>query len=92
MVVLKSKPDSGDTSMANDDKENAAPDAAAPDNSTSKTLNIGDVLPPITLKNEKEEDINVSGLTAKNGVVFFLIPKADTCKIGFLVTNASSDH
>ncbi|KAH7915504.1 thioredoxin-like protein [Hygrophoropsis aurantiaca] len=41
-------------------------------------LDIGDLLPSITVKNEKGEDIDVASLAATNGVVFFLVPKADT--------------
>jgi hypothetical protein len=32
----------------------------------------------LTLKNEKDEDVDVSTLAEENGVVFFLVPKADT--------------
>jgi peroxiredoxin Q/BCP len=32
----------------------------------------------LTLKNEKDEDVDVSTLAAEKGVVFFLVPKADT--------------
>ena len=41
-------------------------------------INIGDTLPPYTLKNEKDEDIDVATLAADKGVIFFLVPKADT--------------
>jgi len=41
-------------------------------------IDIGDVLPSVTLKNEKGEDVDVAELAAEKGVVFFLIPKADT--------------
>jgi peroxiredoxin Q/BCP len=41
-------------------------------------LDIGDTLPSYTLKNEKDEDIDVSALTAEKGLVLFLVPKADT--------------
>lgn len=43
-----------------------------------KTIDIGDGLPELTLKNEKGEDVEVASLTAEKGVVFFLVPKADT--------------
>ena len=36
------------------------------------------MLPSYILKNEKDEDVDVASLTAENGVVFFLVPKADT--------------
>ena len=42
-------------------------------------LQVGDNLPDITLKNENGEDVIVKSLTsAEQGVVFFLVPKADT--------------
>jgi hypothetical protein len=41
-------------------------------------LKIGEDLPSITLKNEKEEDVNVGDLAKEKGVVLFLVPKADT--------------
>ncbi len=40
---------------------------------------MGDNLPNITLKNENGEDVIVNSLTsAEQGVVFFLVSKADT--------------
>ncbi|KAJ7343860.1 AhpC-TSA-domain-containing protein [Mycena albidolilacea] len=41
-------------------------------------IDIGDSLPTLTLKNEKDEDVEVASLTADKGLVLFLIPKADT--------------
>lgn len=41
-------------------------------------IDIGDPLPSYTLKNEKDEDVDVSTLTAEKGLVLFLVPKADT--------------
>ncbi|RPD65530.1 AhpC-TSA-domain-containing protein [Lentinus tigrinus ALCF2SS1-6] len=41
-------------------------------------INIGDTLPSYTLKNEKDEDVDVATLAAEKGVIFFLVPKADT--------------
>ena len=35
-------------------------------------------MPSLTLKNEKGEDLDVSSLASDKGVVFFLVPKADT--------------
>jgi peroxiredoxin Q/BCP len=43
-------------------------------------IDIGDTLPSHTLKNEKDEDIDVSTLIAEKGLVLFLVPKADTRK------------
>ena len=48
------------------------------DDVAGANLNIGDLIPPITLKNEKDEDVNVVELTADKGLVLFLVPKADT--------------
>ncbi|KAJ7229309.1 thioredoxin-like protein [Mycena haematopus] len=41
-------------------------------------IDIGDSLPSLTLKNEKDEDVEVSSLTEEKGLVLFLVPKADT--------------
>lgn len=43
-----------------------------------KPIDIGDVLPSVTLKNEKDEDVEISTLAAEKGVILFLVPKADT--------------
>ncbi|GJE92478.1 AhpC-TSA-domain-containing protein [Phanerochaete sordida] len=43
-----------------------------------KSIDVGDSLPSLTLKNEKGEDVDVSTLTAEKGVILFLVPKADT--------------
>ena len=36
------------------------------------------MLPTLTLKNEKDEDLEVSTLAKEKGVILFLVPKADT--------------
>ncbi|KAF8181407.1 thioredoxin-like protein [Mycena galopus ATCC 62051] len=41
-------------------------------------IDIGDSLPTLTLKNEKDEDVEVASLTEDKGLVLFLVPKADT--------------
>jgi len=41
-------------------------------------IDIGDVLPALTLKNENDEDVQIADLAAESGVVMFLVPKADT--------------
>lgn len=41
-------------------------------------IDIGGTLPTLTLKNEKDEDVQVADLAAQRGVVMFLVPKADT--------------
>jgi len=50
----------------------------------SLAIDIGDSLPSLTLKNERDEDIDVSTLTAEKGVVFFLVPKADTRELNYV--------
>ena len=62
----------GGAKKAEDAKESESP---APELSS---IDIGDSLPSFTLKNEKGEDVDVSTLTEEKGVVFFLVPKADT--------------
>ncbi|KAJ6481180.1 AhpC-TSA-domain-containing protein [Mycena vulgaris] len=52
-------------------------DAVEPDPKLA-TIDVGDSLPALTLKNEKDEDVEVSSLTADKGLVLFLVPKADT--------------
>ncbi|CCM02428.1 uncharacterized protein FIBRA_04526 [Fibroporia radiculosa] len=42
------------------------------------TIEIGDSLPSLTLKNEKGEDVDVDTLASEKGVILFLVPKADT--------------
>jgi peroxiredoxin Q/BCP len=37
-------------------------------------------LPNLTLKDEKNEDIQIADLASEGGVVLFLVPKADTRK------------
>lgn len=44
------------------------------------SIDIGDSLPTLTLKNEKNEDIQIADLASEKGVVLFLVPKADTRK------------
>lgn len=41
-------------------------------------IDIGGSLPTLTLKNEKGEDVQIAELAEEKGVVFFLVPKADT--------------
>ena len=56
-------------------------------------IDIGDALPNLTLKNEKDEDIQVADLASEKGVILFLVPKADTRefiypKIHFIRSNS----
>lgn len=68
LVILQVKADS-----AEEDGDSEAAQKLAP-------IDIGDSLPSLILKNEKDEDVEVSTLAAEKGVVFFLVPKADTRK------------
>jgi thioredoxin-dependent peroxiredoxin len=82
--------------MEEDQKNNAAPPAEEKEGDELEEespppeepeLELGDVLPDITLKNEKGEDVRVKDLaTPEQGVVFFLVPKADTRKHLFGLT------
>ncbi|KAF9508531.1 hypothetical protein BS47DRAFT_219911 [Hydnum rufescens UP504] len=74
--------------MEEDQKNNAVPPAEEKEGDElaeespppeEPELQVGDVLPDITLKNEKGDDVRVKDLaTPEQGVVFFLVPKADT--------------
>nr|GAT60427.1 AhpC-TSA-domain-containing protein [Mycena chlorophos] len=62
-------------------KEDEAGDDAVEEEAAAPALSpidIGDELPSLTLKNEKDEDVDVASLTADKGLVLFLVPKADT--------------
>ncbi|KZT55642.1 AhpC-TSA-domain-containing protein [Calocera cornea HHB12733] len=51
----------------------------APAPTSDAELELGDTLPALVLKNQKEEDVAVESLiTADKGLVFFLVPKANT--------------
>ncbi|KAH9950798.1 AhpC-TSA-domain-containing protein [Amylocystis lapponica] len=58
------------------EEEAAEAGEQAPDSSLH--VDIGDSLPPLVVKNEKGEDVNVETLAAEKGVILFLVPKADT--------------
>ena len=49
-------------------------------------ISVGDALPSFTLKNEKDEDVDVAALTAEKGIVVFLVPKADTRAYHFIAS------
>jgi len=75
--------DEADTQHENDQEDGAK--KAKLDESTEGSssadlaiIDIGDSLPSYTLKTEKDEDVDVSTLTAEKGLVLFLVPKADT--------------
>ncbi|KAI0916155.1 hypothetical protein AcV5_003169 [Taiwanofungus camphoratus] len=42
------------------------------------SIDVGDSLPSLIIKNEKGEDIDVATLALEKGVILFLVPKADT--------------
>ena len=48
-------------------------------------IDIGDTLPNLILKNEKEEEVQVADIAKEKGAVVFLVPKADTRIFSFLV-------
>src|ERR1700722_18651382 len=53
-------------------------------------VDIGDSLPSLMLKNEKDEDVDIASLASEKGVVLFLVPKADTRK--FRITQQSRSN
>ncbi|KAG8686035.1 hypothetical protein FRC09_014386 [Ceratobasidium sp. 395] len=58
--------------------EAAAEAPAEAASSSSKELQVGDVLPTITLPNNSGVDVDVGSLAKEKGVVLFLAPKANT--------------
>ncbi|KAJ6452774.1 AhpC-TSA-domain-containing protein [Mycena sanguinolenta] len=70
------KPAKTKKSKAKVDDEEGEPDED--DSAKLAPIDIGDSLPTLTLKNEKDEDVEVSSLTEEKGLVLFLVPKADT--------------
>ncbi|KAF7313977.1 AhpC-TSA-domain-containing protein [Mycena chlorophos] len=68
----KAKEDEAGDADAAEEEQAAAPAPAL------SPIDIGDELPSLTLKNEKDEDVDVASLTADKGLVLFLVPKADT--------------
>ncbi|OBZ78222.1 hypothetical protein A0H81_01901 [Grifola frondosa] len=52
--------------------------ASSEEKDAPEPLDIGDSLPSLTLKNEKNEDIDAATLASEKGVILFLVPKADT--------------
>lgn len=66
---------------AKKDKDTAAEgdEAEASPAPSLSPIELGDPLPSLVLKNEKDEDIQIADLVDEtNGVVLFLVPKADT--------------
>lgn len=67
-------------SEAKPNEEPTEEEASAADAEKLPSIDIGDSLPTLTLKNEKNEDVQIADLTSEKGVVLFLVPKADTRK------------
>jgi len=67
-AAKKTKGGDGEATAAGSSESN---EALAP-------IDIGGQLPFVTLKNEKDEDVEVSSLVADKGLILFLVPKADT--------------
>ncbi|KAF8235680.1 AhpC-TSA-domain-containing protein [Tricholoma matsutake] len=65
-------------SEAKPNEEPTEEEASAADAEKLPSIDIGDSLPTLTLKNEKNEDVQIADLTSEKGVVLFLVPKADT--------------
>lgn len=63
---------------ASKEAEAAAEAPAEAASSSSKELQIGDVLPSITLPNHNGTDVEIGSLAKEKGVVLFLVPKANT--------------
>lgn len=77
LAKKKAKTDAEDEDQIEDDGSGEGEGAGS--GADIKELEVGDDLPDITLKNEKGEDVIVNSLaSAEEGVVFFLVPKADT--------------
>jgi len=68
---------------ADSSNKKAKPEESAEDNDKAADVklapvNIGDILPSVTLKNEKGEDVAIGEIAKEKGVVMFLVPRADT--------------
>lgn len=70
--------EAGPAPEASKEAEAAAEAPAEAASSSSKELQIGDVLPSITLSNNSGTDVDIGSLAKDQGVVFFLVPKANT--------------
>lgn len=70
----------GDVRMADDTADAGAGTGDAEEGTTAQktSVDLGDMIPSVTLKNENGEDVETSGLVTQRGVVLFLVPKADT--------------
>lgn len=73
------------------DPSTSEPGPSASEETTAATklkpIEIGDSLPAgLVLKNEKDEDFDVSSVTADKGVIIFLVPKANTSAFSLLLS------
>jgi peroxiredoxin Q/BCP len=58
--------------------ESAAAEPSSVPSDPPRNVDVEETLPSLVLKNEKGEDVDTASLTAEQGVVLFLVPKADT--------------
>ncbi|KAF8603059.1 AhpC-TSA-domain-containing protein [Ceratobasidium sp. AG-I] len=63
---------------ASKEAEAAAEAPAEAESSSSKELQVGDVLPSITLSNNSGTEVEIGSLAKEQGVILFLVPKANT--------------
>lgn len=63
---------------AEDDAEGDGDDDTTTTIEAFAPIDIGDTLPSLVLKNEKEEDVQIADIAREQGAVVFLVPKADT--------------
>ncbi|PFH46912.1 hypothetical protein AMATHDRAFT_68800 [Amanita thiersii Skay4041] len=78
--TLKSKKKAKSTAKeaVQEAEEDEGEEAVEPEPEPLAPIDVGDTLPSLTLKNEKDEDVQVAEIAAQKGVVLFLVPKADT--------------
>ncbi|KIL60331.1 hypothetical protein M378DRAFT_110241 [Amanita muscaria Koide BX008] len=75
----KAKPSSETQAPQSDETQDKAAEGGEQEEEEAlQPIDIGGTLPTLTLKNEKDEDVQVADLAAQRGVVMFLVPKADT--------------
>lgn len=54
-----------------------------------KPIDIGDTLPTLVLRNEKDEEFDVSTVVKTKGAIIFLVPKVNTGKLFSCISPAS---
>lgn len=55
-----------------------------------KPIDIGDALPTLVLRNEKDEEFDVSTVAKTKGAIIFLVPKVNTGKLVFYLLDSST--